>query len=370
MTSPPGDTARLLMAWYWRHGRKLPWRQTREPYKIFVAEVLLQQTQVYTAIRYYEKWLERFPTPQSLVSSDDEAILQVGEGIGYYRRLLNLQRAISLIQRDYAGDVPRAYEKLITLPGVGPYTAEALRAFIYNEPALALDGNLERVLSRFFGIRGDPKSRAARGKLRRLGLELVAPHPRELNQALMDLGALVCLPSRPRCSDCPISAGCYAFQAGAQEKLPARRPRRPRPRYQVVVAVIRRGHKVLLGKRHPDGLLGGLWEFPGGKIEPGESDETALVREIAEEVGICIRPVALLTAVKHGYTHFEVSMRAYLCRHEKGRPRPLACDAVRWVSLPDLHRYPMPAANRKILAALRASKEAGGDASLFFRRPS
>lgn len=354
LTASQRESARRLLAWYRRRGRKLPWRQTREPYKTLVAEVLLQQTQTYTATRYYERWLDRFPTPQSLASSDEEEILRVGEGIGYYRRLLNLQRSVRLIQRNYGGAIPRAYEKLIELPGVGPYTAEALRAFVYNDPALALDGNLERVLSRFFGIRGDGKAGEARAKLRRLGLKLVASHPRELNQALMDLGALVCLPARPRCSECPLCASCYAYRRDLQGQLPGRRPRRPKPRYRVVVAVIRRGEKVLIDKRRPDQLLGGLWEFPGGRVEEGESDEAAVVREIIEEIGIRIRPLELLTQVRHAYSHFGVLICAYLCRHVRGRPKPLACEEVRWVALSELPRYPMPAANRKIVAALQS----------------
>jgi A/G-specific adenine glycosylase len=352
----PAEAIRAaLEKWWKRHRRDLPWRRRGDPYAIWVSEVMLQQTRVATVTEYYERFLGAFPTVEALAAASDSAVLKAWEGMGYYSRARNLHAAARRIVTEHAGRLPTSIEALRSLPGVGPYTAAAVASIAFGLDEPVLDGNVTRVLARVFRVRQDPRTAKARRKLLALARSLIPPGKAGLiNQALMDLGATVCVPANPRCPTCPIRAHCQAFARGEQDRLPRKRPRKPLPHYDVAAGIVWRRGRVLIDRRKPDGLLGGLWEFPGGKRRPGESLEEAVVREIREEVGIAVEPGEPLITVRHAYTHFRITLHAFECRYLSGRCRPIGCTHVKWVRLADLDDYAFPKANHKIIAALRA----------------
>jgi A/G-specific adenine glycosylase len=358
MATSPQQLARAIQpdleTWWNQHRRDLPWRRRRDPYAIWVSEVMLQQTRAATVSDYYARFLKRFPSVRALAAAPQEAVLKAWEGMGYYGRARNLHAAARRIVADFAGRLPASMERLRSLPGVGPYTAAAVASIAFGLDEPVLDGNVKRVVARVFCVGGDVGSAATRKRLLGLVRSLISPGKAGLiNQAIMDLGATVCVPKGPRCLLCPLQAHCRALARGWQHHLPRRSPRRKPPHYDIAAGVVWRRGRVLIGRRKPEGLLGGLWEFPGGKQMPGESPRHAVVRECREEVGIEVQTLALLTTVRHAYTHFRITMHAFECRHVSGRARAIACDAVRWVRLADLDAYPFPAANRRIIAALR-----------------
>jgi len=340
--------------WYNRCARNLPWRQRRDPYAIWISEVMLQQTRVATVTGYYRRFLQRFPTAEALAAAPLSAVLKAWEGMGYYSRARNLHAAARKLAADFGGKLPADVASLRSLPGVGPYTAAAVASIAFGLDEAVVDGNVARVLARVFLIRRNVKLPAVHRRLVELAGSLVPPGKAGMmNQALMDLGATVCTPRGPRCDDCPLRRFCLALAAGCQNDLPVKPPRKTTPHYDVAVGVVVKAGRVLIDLRKPEGLLGGLWEFPGGKRGAGESLEHAVVREVREEVGIEVEPTALLAVVRHAYTHFRITMHAYECRHMSGRARPIACDAVKWVHLSRLDDYAFPKANHKVIAALR-----------------
>lgn len=342
-----------LLAWYDAGHRDLPWRRTRDPYRIWVSEVMLQQTQVDTVIPYYERFLDRFPTVAALAAASDEDVLKVWEGLGYYARARHLHTAARSVAAA-GGTFPDRFEALAALPGVGRSTAGAVASIAAGAPHPVLDGNVRRVLCRLFAVGRDPRTPPVERRLWRLAALLLDPErPGDYNQALMELGATVCTPRGPRCGDCPVAALCRARARGLAEDLPIHSRRPPLPHHEVAVGVIRRDDgAVLIARRPAEGLLGGLWEFPGGKREEGESLEDCLRREVREELGIEVEVGERFATVRHAYTHFKVTLHAFHCRHRSGEPRALGCTAWRWVAPAELDAYPMPAANRKLLESL------------------
>lgn len=346
-----------LQAWYRAAARDLPWRRTTDPYAIWLSEVMLQQTRVSTAIPYYERFLRRFPTVSRLARARLDTVLKMWEGLGYYSRARNLHKAAREIVSRFHGRLPQTKEDLLTLPGVGRYTAGAIASIAFNERAPLVDGNVERVLCRVFRIHGSPKDAAIRDRIWSFAEELVPEDKAGLfNQALMELGSEICSPRRPRCDKCPLARSCEARIHKEQESLPARTARKPVPRHTIVVGVIYRAGRILIDKRKPEGLLGGLWEFPGGKVQPQEPFQAALRREIREELDIEIEVREEIATVEHTYAHFRVEIHAFECAHVQGDPRPLACAALKWVRPSDLSRYAFPAASKKIIEILRQGR--------------
>jgi len=347
-----------LLTWYARHRRMLPWRGVRDPYAVWVSEIMLQQTRVETVFGYFRRWMERFPTVRTLAAADQAEVLKVWEGLGYYSRARNLHKAAKLVASEHAGQLPPAADALRALPGVGRYTAGAIASIAFGLDEPAVDGNALRILARVRAVRGDIKTPAVQRRLWQAAGDLLPPgRAGEFNQALMDLGSALCTPRNPRCDDCPIAAHCRANAQGLQHRLPTRKRAKPLPHYDIVAGVILRRAadgrwKVLIGRRPETAMLGGLWEFPGGKIQPGETHEQALVREIREEVALDAAVLAPLCTVKHAYSHFRITLHTYRCRPVAGRPKPLHCTAVRWATLAELPRHAFPRANAHVLAAL------------------
>ncbi len=346
---------RRLVSWYAEHGRDLPWRHTRDPYHILVSEMMLQQTQVERVLNYYPRFLKAFPTLRALAGASQDRVLKLWEGMGYYARAGHLRRAAQIILRDHEGLIPSELAALRALPGVGYNTAASVASLAYDQAWPVLDGNAIRVLCRVFLIPDDPRATAPQRRLRDLAKSLIPEgQAASFNQALMDLGALICRPQKPRCSPCPLGSLCAAHAAGDPASLPrvARRP--PRPHVDITAGIIWKGERFLIAQRRPNDLLGGLWEFPGGRQEEDETLEQCLRREIMEELGVRIRVDGHFMSLKHGYSHFRFTLHAYHCTYLRGKPRPLGCAAYRWVQIPQLGNYPMPRADQKLASALRA----------------
>ncbi len=352
-----GDVRQLraaLLAWFEREARDLPWRRTRAPYHVWLAEVLLQQTRVEQGLPYYERFLARFPTLADLAAARLDEVLKLWEGLGYYTRARNLHRAARIVAKDHGGELPQSASVLQLLPGVGKYTARAVASIAYNEPVPVVDGNVKRVLSRLYDLEEPIEAAPSEARLWAWAGELLPDkRPGDFNQAMMELGARICTPRNIRCDECPVAVHCRAFTAGVQTARPVRKPRKPAPHKEIVVAVIRaQDGKYLIGKRRAEGLLGGLWEFPGGKIKAGESPETALLRECQEELGVTVKVGGIIATVKHAYTHLRVTLNVYRCTILSGVPAAHWHDELTWVSRDELGQYAFPKANHKFLPLL------------------
>jgi A/G-specific adenine glycosylase len=349
-------TAGKLLRWFKENGRDLPWRHTRDPYLIWVSEIMLQQTRVETVIPYYERWVDRFPTLSELAKADLEEVLRLWEGLGYYRRAHNLHRTAKLILQEHGGHFPDQAGELEKLPGLGSYTAAALAALAFDQAEIALDGNLRRVIARVIDLELDPRSAAGEKRLREWADKQLPPgQAADFNQALMDLGAAICLPKKPICTSCPIAAQCLAYGRGTIGERPAKSPRRPIPSLQAAAGVMQRGGRVLIGRRPEGKLLGGLWEFPGGKREPNENLRQCLKRELKEELDVKVRVGAELGAFHHSYSHFHVSVHAFEAEILDGEPQAYDHSALEWVEIGRLADFPMGKVDRAIAERLAAS---------------
>lgn len=343
-----------LLAWYGKNKRALPWRKTRNPYRIWLSEILLQQTRVEAVIPYYEKFLARFPDVYALANAPLDAVLKTWEGAGYYARARNLHRTAQIVANERDGKFPRTVEGLLELPGIGRYTASAIASIAFNVNTPVVDGNVARVLCRVYAIREDPKAGATQNKLWETATALLPKgHARDFNQALMELGATICLPKNPRCLLCPVQKDCAARQLGIQNELPVKRAKKELPHKIIAAGVIYKRGKILIQQRLSEGLLGGLWEFPGGKVEAGESLAECVAREVREELGIEIRVGKEILAVDHAYSHFSITLHAFRCEFVAGRVKPASAQNWKWVAPRELEHYAFPAANKKIIQALR-----------------
>ncbi|UCG15668.1 MAG: A/G-specific adenine glycosylase [Phycisphaerales bacterium] len=341
---------RSLIAWFRKHARDLPWRRTRHPYHVWLSEVMLQQTRMETALPYYRRFIKAFPTVRKLAAADDERVLKLWQGLGYYTRARNLHKAARIIVKEHGGRFPRTARQWSKLPGVGRSTAAAIASIAFDQRAAVLDGNVKRVLARLYGISASVDETATINTLWAIAEELVPPAaPGDFNQAVMEFGARICTPRRPQCEQCPLCGQCRAYAAGKQDALPVRRSKKPVPHYAIVAAAIRKNGRYLIARRPPRGMLGGLWEFPGGKIEDGETHEQALVREVREELGINVAVEEHIASIDHAYSHFSITLSLYRCRLVSGRVCRRYHTEVKWVPRSRFDRYAFPAANYKCL---------------------
>lgn len=347
----PAALGQALLAWFRGAQRDLPWRHTSDPYRIWVSEIMLQQTQVSTVIPYYERWLARFPDVAALAAASLDEVLALWQGLGYYARARSLHRAAQRVAQERDGALPHDAAALLGIPGIGDYTAAAILSIAFGQDIVALDGNVSRVLCRLHDFAADPTSRAGRATLRGYAEAMLPPgEGGTFNQAMMELGALVCLPRAPRCEECPLAVACRARALGVQEARPVARPRRAVPTITMASALIERAGSVLLVRRVPQGLLGGLWELPGGEVATGEAPEEALARVLRKALALEITLGALAATVQHAYSHFHVRVRVY--RAEAwGEPRlGAAWDDYRWVDAAARPAYGLTGVARKSLA--------------------
>ncbi len=340
------------MNWYKKHARSLPWRQTRDPYKIWISEVMLQQTTVNTVIPYYGRWIEIFPTIEALAAAPIQKILKTWQGLGYYQRARNLHKAARIICSRHNGQLPRDPAKLKELPGFGPYTSGAVASIAFDISSPIIDANVRRVVMRLLALEGY----ADTSQDKAVNTFLIKVMPRRdagtFNQALMELGALVCRNREPLCLLCPVRNDCAACRKGKQEIIPKTK-KRILKNIDVAIGILRRNNKFLVQKRPAHGLLADLWEFPGGKIEKGESPQQALERELKEELGIHIRRASHIMDVRHFYTQFRVHLHVFDCEPHS---YPTAHNMRKWLTLNQLQNYPMPSGSARIVDRLLATR--------------
>jgi A/G-specific adenine glycosylase len=344
---------RALLDWYASHARDLPWRRTDDPYRIWVAEIMLQQTQVATVIPYYESFLERFPDVRSLAGASEDEVLAAWSGLGYYRRARSLLAGARTVAERHGGRVPDDVRALRALPGIGRYTAGAVASVAFGRPEPVLDGNVRRVLSRIFAVDGVALGPAReQATLWELAADLVAgPRPGDLNQALMELGATVCTPARPACAACPARFACRARAEGRVPELPVRRPAPPSIAASVGVAWIARDGRVLL-ERWCEGMpLRGKWDLPAAEGVPGLATFDALARRLAGEHGLELAAPRAIGALRHGIMRRRLVLEAWRCRLVRGGPR--GRERLRWVAADEIERTAVSGATRKIARLVR-----------------
>jgi len=347
-----------LLAWYRAHRRDLPWRRTRDPYAIWISEAMLQQTRVETVIPYWQRFLARFPDVEALATAGVDDVTALWAGLGYYSRARNLHRAAQVVMERHAGRLPDDVEALRELPGVGRYTAGALASIAFDKPAPIVDGNVARVLARLFAIDGDVRSSTVQERLWSEAEQLArGDEPGALNQALMELGATVCTPRAPRCAECPWSAQCAAHAQGRAESLPVKARPAPARRLEAVAGFLVRHDRVLAVQRPQRGLLGGLWELPGGELRGGETPDRALARALREGVGLGIRAPEPLGAIEHAFTHRLLRLHIFRGSAGAGRVRRAGWEAHRWVSAAGLAAMPLGGPTRKALARLETAAQ-------------
>jgi A/G-specific adenine glycosylase len=348
---------RSLLGWFARHGRDLPWRRTREPYAIWVSEIMLQQTRVKSAIPYYERWMRALPDIAAVARASPEKAHKLWEGLGYYARARHLLEAARLIRREHGGRFPQDFDQVLALPGIGRCTAGAVCSIAFNQPRPALDGNVLRVLSRWFGVNGDPQAKATNARLWRLAQGLMDRASRlgaagacsRLTQSLIELGALICTPRQPQCALCPVADRCVARRQGRASALP-RRARRPQPTARRFAAfVIRRRGRVLVRQR-PAGVVNAhLWEFPNVELRPGNTSPQHAARHL-----LGIEPAALepLCALRHSITRYRITLEAFLITERQAGPFSPVAIRGRWLNPRQLARLPFATAHRRILEQL------------------
>ena len=352
-TPEPAALRKQLIKWYVKNHRDLPWRRSNNPYHIWVSEVMLQQTQVNTVLSYYRQFIKTFPTIKKLAQSELQDVLKVWEGLGYYARARNLHRSAKVVAKDFSGKVPNTWEIFHSLPGVGDYIAAAVLSIAFDQPYPVVDGNVKRVLARLYKI-GAPVNQSSSYPVFKetAGRLLDSRQAGTFNQAMMELGALICKPRNPLCGACPLNLQCLAFKTQQVTEFPKRLKSKVTPQYHIAVGVVFKGNRVLITQRKAEGLLGGLWEFPGGKIKRGESAEAACIRELKEEVSLEVRIDSYLTRVKHAYTHFRITMEVFCCQYVSGRVKLNGPTAHRWIKIDEYKEYPFPKANHKFIPLL------------------
>jgi A/G-specific adenine glycosylase len=355
-----------IVAWFELSQRDLPWRRTRDPYAVWVSEIMLQQTRVETVAPRYARWMARFPSVTALAAAPLDDVLAEWAGLGYYARARNLHASARLCAAEHGGQLPRRLDEIGRLPGIGRYTAGAIASIAFEFPAPILDGNVERVLARLFAVGGDVRAQPARGRLWRLAERMVEPAddgalPSQVNQGMMELGALLCSPRRPRCPECPVAALCQARSRGAPEALPEKpRAQRVTELSQVALALWR-GGKILLVRRPPEGLWGGLFELPSGEPTPGESLVGAARRIAAERVGLRVDAAAIAplpapaASFQHLLSHRRVTFHGYRAAAPSGRVRRTFYDAHRWVAPEAARTLGVSRATDRIIKTLAAT---------------
>jgi len=353
------DFSTELLNWYYQNARRLPWRtppqngMQLDPYKVWVSEIMLQQTRVDTVIPYYLRWIDQFPNIESLARASQDEVLILWEGLGYYSRARNLHRAARLVAREFNGDLPQDVDQLLQLPGVGAYTAGAIASIAFGKDESAIDGNVRRILARFYNLTEPVGSTKFKNQIREL-VEMILPsgHAGDFNQALMDLGSMVCTAHQPVCSQCPLKSECMAHALHVELKRPVKKKRKAVPHLTAAAAVISFEKKVLIDKHGDTKLLGGMWGFPEYDLQVDDNLKSELSKMIKDTYALEVQVNDLLGIYKHAYTHFRVTMHAYLCGVMETEDFSRAGDSLHWVDRCDLGNYPMGKIDRQIANSL------------------
>ncbi len=347
---------RSLLSWFSKNQRDLPWRKSYIPYEIWISEIMLQQTQMDRVRLFFDRWMEIFPDIQTLAAAPEQQVLKCWEGLGYYSRARNIQKSAALLQDQFHGRIPRHRKDLLRLPGIGPYTAGAIASIAFNRDVPVVDANIERIFARLMNIDLIPGSPKAK-KLYWQKAEELLPHgeARNFNQALMELGALICRPRQPQCTDCPLAEYCLALKYDLI-------PERPVPKKSTKVISIEMATGLLIHKgqiyiqqRLADDVWGSLWEFPGGRMEKGETAEETVVREFMEETELAVQIQSKITTTVHHYTRYRVTLHCFLVNLNQNDCVPVlhAAQQFHWVSFEQLDTFAFPAGHRKLIQFMK-----------------
>ena len=336
-----------LLNWFYQNKRTLPWRRGRTPYRVWVSEIMLQQTQVNTVIPYYKKWIKKYPTLKSFKESNFDDVIKIWEGLGYYSRCHNMFNAAKLINSTF----PNNYDDLINLPGIGDYTAKTILAIAFKKNLVGIDTNLERIGYRILGLKTKTKRNQKR-VVKYLEENQCSNNPGDYNEALMDLGSSLCKASITYCNQCPLKNICKAYASSSPILYPTPKVRKKIPIYDVAVSVIEYKNKILITKRLNKNFLPGLWEFPGGKIEKNETAIQTIIREVKEETNLTVSNPIFLGNIKHKYSHFGVNISLFISFPKSIKSLNLSQE-YRWIRMKDILNYPLPKANHKMLDILK-----------------
>ena len=336
-----------LINWYDKNTKPMPWRLNADPYRVWISEVMLQQTQVSTVIPYYERWMNEFPSIKILARANIDSVLKLWEGLGYYRRAHNIKKSAEIIVDELGGEFPSGLT-LRELPGIGDYIYSAITSISFNQPNPVIDGNVRRVTSRFWEQKfiTAKEIKILNEKLKN---QISQNRPGCFNQAMMDLGREICKPVNPHCEECPINLDCQAFNNETIDSYPHKQKKKKIPLFDVVVGYIEdQNERFIITKRPDNKMLGGLWELPGGKREKGESLQQGLTRELKEELNIRVAIQLKLGMVEHTYSHMKIKLHAYKCKINNGRIKKHECQDLKWITKNEINKYSFPKANHKL----------------------
>jgi A/G-specific adenine glycosylase len=343
---------RRLLSWYAKHARDLPWRRSNDPYRVWISEIMLQQTQVATVRDYFERFIVALPDVRRLAAADEQHVLRLWEGLGYYRRARKMHAAAKMIVSEFNGEFPQSVDELMTLPGIGRYTAGAIASIAFGQRAPILEANTVRLLSRLIGYREDPLRTAGQRVLWQTATEIL---PRtdvaRFNQALMELGSLVCTPADPKCGDCPLTTVCTAFEFGLQHEIPCEKPRQEYTSIREAAVIIRRNGQVLMRQCGEGERWAGLWDFPRFALEAEGPlfAQREIAAKVREQTGITCASGSLVHTIKHGVTRYRIKLDCYVAEFTSGKVR----EPARWVKAAKLAELPLSTTGRKIAGIIR-----------------
>lgn len=348
------DASRARLArWFDANRRHLPWREHPDPWHIWLSEVILQQTRVDQGLPYFQRFVTHFPTVHAMAKAHLDEVLRLWEGLGYYSRCRNLHKAARIVVSELNGVLPQTYDQWLALPGIGPYTASAISSIAFGQPHAVVDGNVIRVLTRLHAFGSIVSESSSRRQIDAWAQSFLdTAQPGRHNEAVMELGALVCLPRQPACEICPLQESCLAHEAGTQERFPVKKTKQPVPHYDIAIGVVRdASSRIFIQQRDADAMLGGLWEFPGGKVEEGETPAEACRREVQEETGMEVEPLTCIATIKHAYSHFRITLHAFECATVSTSDLNVSAPHA-WIARESFGDYAFPRANRKLLDIL------------------